>query len=73
MDDRELYNVLAKRLENSHIDAVLNEMEKCGVFDAIEEDPQTLFPISVGRRFQTKTSICCAQPGIPIPRQRFCS
>lgn len=43
IDDRELLEVLAKRLENSYIERVLDAMEWCGVFDALEEDPQTLF------------------------------
>lgn len=41
--DDEMLRLLAKKLENSHIESVLNDMERCGVFAAIEEDPQTLF------------------------------
>ncbi len=43
IDDKELLNVLAKKLEQSHLGEVLNEMERCGAMSAIEEDPQTLF------------------------------
>lgn len=43
IDDTDLLKVLAKRLENSHIEGVLNELERCGALDALEEDPQTLF------------------------------
>ena len=43
IDDRELLEVLAKRLEYSYISGVLHDMERCGVFAALEEDPQTLF------------------------------
>jgi hypothetical protein len=43
IDDRELLKVIAKRLEHSYIDSVMNDMERCGIFDAIEEDPMTLF------------------------------
>jgi hypothetical protein len=43
LDDKELLKLLATRLEHSPIEGVLNDMERCGVFGALEEDPQTLF------------------------------
>jgi hypothetical protein len=41
--DDEMLRLLAKKLKDSHIESVLNDMERSGVLAAIEEDPLTLF------------------------------